>query len=127
MSNKDEKTNSHENICLIAHINESEFEAEVLQSKQPVLVAFWVSWSRPCKKFNPVIQDLARALIRKAKVVKVNADDCLTLSLYYDIQSIPTVICFIDGKPRFRIIGTASKEAILAKFLHASENKSNQV
>ena len=51
----------------------------------------------------------------KAKVVKVNADDCLDLSLCYDIQSIPTLLYFVEGKPRLRIVGTATKQAILAK------------
>lgn len=115
MFNKNEKTNRVANNSHIVYLDEENFEAEVLQSKQPVLVAFWVSWSQPCKILNPVLQDLARTLNQKVKVVKVNADDCLSLSLHFEIQSIPTLICFVDGKPRFRIVGTASKEAILAR------------
>jgi len=53
--------------------------------------------------------------------VKINADDSLELSLAYEIQSIPTLIYFVDGKPRFRIVGTASKEAILAKLKALSQ------
>jgi thioredoxin-like negative regulator of GroEL len=48
-------------------------------------------------------------------VVKVNADDSLDLSLWYDIQSVPTLIFFVAGNPCLRIVGTATKEAILAK------------
>ena len=48
-------------------------------------------------------------------MVKVNADDSIDLSLFYSIQSVPTLIYFVQGRPRMDIIGTASKEAILAK------------
>ena len=63
--------------------------------------------------FDSVLQELARDWAGKVKVVKVNADDSLDLSLLYEIQSIPTLIYFVEGKPCVRIIGTASKEAIL--------------
>jgi thioredoxin-like negative regulator of GroEL len=62
-----------------------------------------------------VLQDVARDLGGKVKVVKVNADDSIDLSLCFDIQSVPTLLCFVNGKPWLRILGTASKEAILAK------------
>ncbi len=102
----------------IAALTESNFEAEVLPSEQPVVVAFWAPWSRPCQAFEPVLQELASALAGKAKVGKVNADESLGLSLLYDIQSIPTLLCFVEGRPRFRIVGTATKQAILARLKH---------
>ena len=115
MSNKAEKMNVKENGAPIALLRESNFEAEVLQCKQPVLVAFWAPWSRPCLVLDPILQGLARAWVGKATVLKVNADDCLDLSLCYDIQSIPTLLYFVEGRPRLRIVGTATKQAILAK------------
>jgi thioredoxin 1 len=99
----------------IALLGETNFEAEVLRSTQPVLVAFLAQWSRPCQVLDPVLQELASTLAGKAKVVRVNADDCLDLSLCYDIQSIPTLLYFVEGRPRLRIVGTATKQAILAK------------
>jgi thioredoxin 1 len=92
-----------------------DFKAEVLESKDPVLVEFWAPWSRPCQVFDSVLQQLTTACGGKLKVVKVNADDSLDLSLWYDIQSVPTLLCFVRGNPCFRIVGTATKEAILAK------------
>jgi thioredoxin 1 len=62
-----------------------------------------------------VLQELAIAWADKIKVVKVNADDSLDLSLWYDIQSVPTLLYFVDGNPCVRIVGTATKEAILGK------------
>jgi len=96
-------------------ITAEDFKAEVLDSKQPVLVEFWAPWSRPCQVFDSVLQELTSACAGKLKVVKVNADDSLDLSLWYDIQSIPTLLYFVRGTPCLRIVGTATKEAILTK------------
>ncbi len=96
-------------------VAENNFAAEVLQSKRPVLVSFWAPWSRPCQILDPVLNDLAAGWAGKAKVVKVNADESLELSLTYDIQSIPTLLYLVEGQLRVRIVGTATKEAILAK------------
>ena len=96
-------------------ITEAAFEAEVLKSEQPVLVVFETPWSRPCQVLDPILEDLARDWAGKVKVVSVNADDSLDLSLCYDIQSIPTLLYFVEGKLRVQIVGTATKDAILAK------------
>ena len=60
------------------------------------------------------------------KVVKVNADDSLDLSLWYEIQSVPTLIYFVEGKPCLRIVGTASKEAILNLLNRPGDTSSSQ-
>ncbi len=98
-----------------ADVSGVNFTAEVLESKQPVLVEFWAPWSRPCQVLDPVLQELAIAWDGKFKVVRVNADDNLDLSLCYDIQSVPTMLYFVAGNPCVRMVGTASKGAILAK------------
>ncbi len=98
-----------------AEVGEADFEAEVLKAKQPVLVAFLTHWSHPCQILGSVLEEVATACSGSVKVVKVNADDNPDLSLWYEVQSIPTLLYFTDGKPRTRIVGTASKEAILAK------------
>ncbi len=107
--------NTKRNNQATLHVDEAGFGAAVLQSKQPVLVAFMAPWSRACTVVDSVLPDLAEALEGRARVVKVNADNSLDLSLWYDIQSIPTFVYFVAGVPRVRIVGTATKEAILAK------------
>ena len=113
MVNKTENMNTQKDALPV--IAAADFRAEVLGSNQPVLVEFWAPWSRPCHVFDSVLQDVATICAGKVKVVKVDADDSLDLSLWYDIQSVPTLLYFVRGNPCVRIVGTASKEAILAK------------
>jgi thioredoxin 1 len=114
MLNKLENMNTHNDAGLVV-VRGPNFKTEVLEAKLPVLVEFWTPWSRPCRILESVLQELARELTGKIRVVKVNADDSIDLSLWYDIQSVPTLICFVEGRPRWDIIGTASKEAIVEK------------
>ena len=85
MLNKTEKMNAQMGAppFIIPAVN---FKAEVLESKQPVLVEFWTPWSQACRVLDSVLQELAAVCAGKVKVVKVNADDTLDLSLWYDIQ-----------------------------------------
>ena len=115
MLNRTEKMNTKRSNVPTMQLDEAGFGAAVLQSKQPVLVAFMAPWSHACQVVDSVLQDVAKALEGRAKVVKVNADNSLDLSLWYDIQSIPTLLYFVEGVPCLRIVGTATKEAIIAR------------
>ena len=99
----------------IIEIGEVNFESEVLRWKQPVLVAFSAAWSRPCRILDSVLEEVAAACAGREKVVRINADNNPDLSLVWKIQSVPTLLYFVDGSLRARIVGTASKEAILSK------------
>ncbi len=107
--------NMDPNKAPAVEVGAANFEPEVLGSKQPVLVEFWAPWSRPCQILGSVLDEVAAACGGKVKVVKVNADDNPDLSLSYDIESIPTLLYFVNGDLRAKLVGTASKEAILAK------------
>lgn len=97
------------------HLNGAGFAKEVFASPQPVLVLFGTPWSKPCQVLFPILEELAHEWAGAVKVVSVNADDSLDLSLCYNIQSIPTLLFFVEGELRLQIVGTATKEAILAK------------
>lgn len=103
---------------VIAKIGQTEFESEVLQSKEPVLVAFGADWSRPCHVVESALGEVAALVAAgevRLKVVRVDADDNPELSLWYDVQSIPTFLFFEAGRLAGRLVGTASREAILTK------------
>jgi thioredoxin-like negative regulator of GroEL len=108
----------------IIEIGEANFESEVLRWKQPVLVAFSAAWSRPCQILDSVLEEVATGCAGRAKVVRINADNNPDLSLIWNIQSIPTLLYFIDGNLRARIVGTASKEAILSKLQSVTDSDS---
>ena len=112
---QDENMNATENNTKPMQIDGINFDREVLESKQPVLLAFLTLWSRPCAAITPVLDDIAAEQSHKLKVVRVNADSNFDLSLWYDVQSIPTLLYFVDGNVRAKVVGMASKEAILSK------------
>lgn len=103
------------NLGPVVEVREADFEAEVLRSSHPVLVAFYAAWSRPCRILEPALDEVAVACAARAKVVKVNADDNPELSIWYDVQSVPSVLFFVGGSLCARVVGTVSVEALLAK------------
>ncbi len=96
-------------------VTQGEFASAVLQSGKPVLVVFFATWSRPCQVLEATLNEVVTACDGQAAFLKINADDHPDLSLCYDIQSVPTLLYFVGGHVRARVVGTVSKEAILAK------------
>ncbi|MCR5329285.1 MAG: thioredoxin [Saccharofermentans sp.] len=79
-------------------VNDSNFEAEVLNSSIPVLVDFWAEWCGPCRMLGPVISSIAEKYDGKIKVCKVNVDDAMEVAEKYFISSIPAVKIFKGGE-----------------------------
>jgi thioredoxin 1 len=94
--------------------NDQNFDQEVLQSEQPVLVDFWAPWCGPCKIMGPVIDDLAKKIAEKGKVGKLNVEENHQTASRYNIMSIPTIKIFKNGKVVSEFVGVQNME-ILAK------------
>ena len=80
-------------------LKSQEFQAEVLESKVPVLVDFSATWCGPCQMMGPVLEQLSAEYEGKAKIVKVDIDESMDLAQKYQIMSVPNMIIFKDGAP----------------------------
>lgn len=79
-------------------VDKSNFKAEVLESKEPVVVDFWAEWCGPCKMIGPSLEEISVELNGKAKIAKVNIDDSPELAAQFGIRSIPTLMIFKGGE-----------------------------
>jgi len=100
----------------LAHVSEGDFQKEVLDSDQPVLVDFTAVWCGPCKMLDPIVRQLAQEWTGKAKVVKLDVDDNPELAMQYQVMGVPTLMLFVKGQPSQRITGYQPKDRIIAKF-----------
>ena len=99
---------------LIKHISDASFEADVLQSTQPVLVDYWAEWCGPCKMIAPILDEMATAYSGKLQVTKMNVDENREIPGKFGIRGIPTLMLFKDGKLAATKVGALSKSQMAA-------------
>jgi thioredoxin 1 len=100
-----------ENIVIATETN---FNDQVLQSPQPVLVDFWAEWCGPCKMIAPVLDELATEYGGKVKIAKVNIDEHQNLAAQYRVTAIPTLLVFKGGQVVEQMVGAKSKRDLKA-------------
>lgn len=93
----------------VATFTDANFQSDVLDSSQPVLVDFWAPWCGPCKQLAPTIEALATEYEGKVRVGKVNTDDNPGVATQYNISAIPTVLLFKGGQIVDKFVGLAPK------------------
>ncbi len=90
-------------------VTDASFEADVLQSTEPVVVDFWAEWCGPCKMIGPSLEEISKEMAGKVKIAKVNVDENPAVSAKLGIRSIPALYLFKDGKAVSQKIGAAPK------------------
>ena len=88
------------------------FQQEVLESKEPVMIDFYADWCGPCKMLSPVVDEIAGES-DAYRVCKINVDDAPEIAARYRVMSIPTLIVFRSGDAAARTVGVQSKQTIL--------------
>ena len=96
-------------------VTDADFQKEVLESQQPVVVDFWAPWCGPCRALSPIVEELAKENGSSVKFVKVNVDDSPRVAQTYRIQGIPTLMFFNAGKHAGDLVGLQKKENIQRK------------
>lgn len=94
---------------MVGHINDSNFEEEVLKAKGVVVVDFFATWCAPCKMLAPILEEISEE-VKEAKIVKIDVDENPLAANLYHVSSIPTIKIFKDGELKDSKVGFQPKE-----------------
>jgi thioredoxin 1 len=97
----------------VSEVDDQAFEERILKADKPVLVDFWADWCVPCHMVSPAVEEIGRDKSQVMQVAKMNVDDNPDTARRYGVMSIPTLILFVQGEERARVIGAKPKDTIL--------------
>jgi thioredoxin 1 len=96
----------------LQEVTDTNFQAEVIESEQPVLVDFWAPWCGPCRVVGPVLEEIASER-DDLRIVKLNTDENPQTAGAFQVLSIPTMILFKNGQPAKKIVGAYPKRKLV--------------
>ena len=97
----------------VVELTKQNFQSEVVESKEKVLIDFWAAWCGPCRMVSPIVDEIAEEAPAGVKVCKVNVDEQPELAQRFQVMSIPTLIVMKGGKPVASSIGARPKQFIV--------------
>ncbi len=96
----------------VTELTDDNFQSEVLESAEPVLVDFWAPWCGPCRMVAPIVEQLADENAGSLKVGKINIDSSLNVATKYGVSSIPTLMIFKGGEVVASFVGVQPKSRL---------------
>jgi thioredoxin 1 len=100
---------------MVADITDADFDKEVLQSAEPVMIDLWAPWCGPCRMIAPIVDKLADQYEGKVKVFRLNIDDNPNTAVRYRVMSIPTLLFFKNGEAVDTVVGAVPERTITPK------------
>ena len=97
----------------VIELTKQNFQSEVAESKEKVLIDFWASWCGPCRMVSPIVDEIAEESPAGVKVCKVNVDEEPELASRYRVMNIPNLVYFVGGEVKGNLVGVQPKAKIM--------------
>jgi thioredoxin 1 len=101
-------------------IDKNNFQSDVLDSAEPVVVDFWAEWCGPCRMIAPALEEISKEMGGKVKIAKLNVDENPELAAQFGVRSIPTLMMFKNGQLADTKVGALPKTALSAWIQNAA-------
>ncbi len=115
-----------QNAIIPLQLTDSNFERRIVDCKIPVMVDMWAPWCKPCLAVKPTIRQRAQELHGEVEVAELNLEDNPLIAKKYVVDRYPMFLVFVDGSEVARIVGTQTRESLLASLSIFTEKKDVQ-
>lgn len=102
-------------MAKISHVTDDSWQTEVVDASGPVVVDFWAEWCGPCRMIAPILEEIAVEYGDKVKVAKMNVDDNQKTPQSLGIMGIPTLMVFVNGEEKKKIVGALPKKKLVSE------------